>query len=303
MPVGCGQATLRITGRDHRRHRRVSDLAHPGRATSSAGRGREKQSRPTWPSGHDLEVRAYDGEVESLSSAHDVGRRRPRAPHRRGRRRPARLRLGRLARRATSSRRPWPRRGTTPRSPRPTRRRLRHARRGGARPSSTCGTPALADVADRRQGRPGHRARAPRPRRDPQIRQVDSADYGDEQRRGGAGLDHRHPGDQPAHGRVPLGVGDRRRGERDPDRHGLQRGPRLRGTRRRRGRRRRHLALDPDARRDQGPVAPASRSSSTRRVASTLLGRRLLRPLRRGGGEGPLVLRRAAGRGGGGAAR
>ena len=57
---------------------------------------------------HDTDVRVYDGDVESLSSAADRGRRRP------GRRRTAAgVRLRRLARRAVARARRSPRRATT----------------------------------------------------------------------------------------------------------------------------------------------------------------------------------------------
>ena len=66
---------------------------------------------------------------------------------------------------------------------------------------------------------------------DPRIRQVSSADYGDGASEIGAGVDHRDPFGIPQDVRLPVGERHRRRGGRQSDRRRLQRRTRRRRTR------------------------------------------------------------------------
>ncbi len=237
--------------------------------------------------GSETEVRAYDGEVESLTSA-DLGRHR----HPGGRRPPARLRLGRHARRVGPRARPWPRPGTTPASPRPT------STCGWPSPTawppcrSTCGTRAW--LRSRRHGRstwPSPSRRRPGPptrgsaRWTPPTTATPRSETALVSTTG-------HPVVHPEDVGLPVGRGDRRRRRRQPDR---RRATAWAGASTDldpdRACRRRRDPGGPPARGDQGPVVPQHGRLRPADGLHAAVGR-LLGAVRRGGGQGPFVLRR-----------
>ena len=180
--------------------------------------------------GHETEVRAYDGEVESLSSATSAGvgiRVLLAAAGEEGNRLgfawagslepdvvDATLAEARdNARYATADpdvvlAEPDGVSAGRPRAVGPRRRRHPDRRQGGAGPGPRAPGPP---------GRPPHP-----PGRLGRLRR--------RQRGGGPGLDHRDPGGHPPDLGLPVGVGHRRRGGRHPDRQRLQRGAGARAT-------------------------------------------------------------------------
>ena len=130
--------------------------------------------------GHDTEVRAYDGAVESLSSATSARCRHPVVLARRGRRRgqPGRASPGPGRSTRTSSTRRWPKPVTTPASPRRTPTSSWPCRTASRRRSSTCGTTTSSSTPTDEKVELALALERPA-RADPRIRQVDSADYGD----------------------------------------------------------------------------------------------------------------------------
>ena len=211
--------------------------------------------------GDETEVRAYDGEVESLTSA-DSRRRHPASSGASTARPPARLRLGRLAR-ARCWPRPWPRPGTTPASPRRTPTSCWPGPTGWPPSTSTCGTTASArDADDDKVALALELERATRAA-DPRIRQVVVGRLLRRAGGGGAGLDHRDPVLEPQDVGLPLGRGHRRRRRRHPDRQRVQRGPGLRRPRPRRGHGRCRPPGRPHARAPPRAPRAAARWSST----------------------------------------
>ncbi len=73
VPVGCGQATMRVSGMTDRRDRSMSDLLRARHASSSSRRKDGEQVEVYVTRGTETEVRAYLGEVESLTSATSSG--------------------------------------------------------------------------------------------------------------------------------------------------------------------------------------------------------------------------------------
>ena len=292
---GCGQATMRITGVTIGGTADVSDLARPGRRRSPPRAAPGEEVEVYVARGTETEVRAYDGEVESLTSA-DLGRHRhPGAVDDGDGSRLGFAWAGSLDR-VGPRRAPWPRPGTT--------RAFATARPRRASWPVPDGVAAVAvDLWDDGLAatcRPTTKSRWPSTSRpgpraaDPRIRQVSSADYGDSGCRVGAGLDHRHPLVDAGKTSGFLSVErHRRRGRRQPDRRRLQRRPGLRAASTR------TEATDdavtpgrPAARRHQGPVRAARTVVFDRRMATTLLSVVVLGPVGRGRGQGPVLLRR-----------
>ena len=235
-PGTCGKDGQSVPGRlraghaaDHRRDHRghgvsdrcCCDLA-PLASWTQARPGEEIEVYVG--RGTETEVRAYEGEVESLSSADSAGV---------GIRVVLEAPMGRAARSAspgpapstrTSWPRPWPTPATTPASPRPTRRgagRARRRRAGGARPVGR--GRGLPPRPRRRSSwpwsssvRPRGRPPGPAGRRRPTTATAGG---------GGPGLDHRdlvvpRGGPRPSCRSTPSpGEGA------EPDRDGVQRGP------------------------------------------------------------------------------
>ena len=257
VPVGCGQATLRITGVTIGGHRRVSDLLRLAEDVDRPGpRGRGGRGlRGPGPRPRGPRLRR-GGRVARLG--HELGHRRPGPADRRGRRRPARVRLGGLARRGRGRRRRSPRPATTPPSPRRTPTSSSPRPTAWRRPPSTCGTRPSAETPTERKVAMALELER-QVRAHPQVRQVDSADYGDERvevalaSTTGIRATNRRTGSFIS---VSAIAGE---GSRHPDRHRLQRGPLARRPGRRRGGGRRDLAVDPPARRHQGALGAPDR--------------------------------------------
>ncbi len=149
--------------------------------------------------------------------------------------------------------------------------------------------------ADGREGRTGTRAGGPRPRRRPTdppggCRRLRRRLLGD-----GPGVDHGHPVVHPTDDGLPVGRGDRRGRRRQPDRGRLQRGPGIRRPRPRSCLPGRSHPGGAPAGCHQGPVGPIDGGVRPADGHDAPV-HRLLRPVRRGGGQGPLVLRRPRGR-------
>ena len=203
--------------------------------------------------------------MESLTSADSSRRRHPRRGRRRRRRRqPGRLRLGRIARRPTSSPPPWPTPATTPASPRPTPTSCWPCPTGSRPWSSTCGTTASAARRWRRRSPWRSSWSGPPGAADPRVRQVSSADYSDSRAEvalaSTTGISSVAAPDQ----RLPLGRRHRGGGRRDADRRRLQRRPRPGRAGARRGDGRRRAAGHPHARGAEGAARPTAPWSSTR---------------------------------------
>ena len=126
---------------------------------------------------------------------------------------------------------------------------------------------------------------------DPRIRQVDHADYGDGSVEmalvSTTGIRAAEPQDL----RLHIGVGHRRRGGRQPDRRRIQRRPRLRRPRPGPGHRRRRQPGGAAARCHQGPFGAPDRGVRPAGGHHRAVGR-LRCAVRRGGGQGPVLLRR-----------
>ena len=192
-------ATARRRGRVGRRAARSGDAL--------AGTAREGEQLEAYVSrGVETDVRAYEGEVESLSSAASAGV---------GIRVVTGGRQGFAYAGTSTSRRMRRDAGRGPRQ-----RHLRHARRarrpgrarrGRRRRARPVGRARWSIAADRGQGRAGARARAAGPRRRPPGPPGGLRRLRRRRRRGG----HRHldrdHGHRPAHGVLPVGGGHRRR--------------------------------------------------------------------------------------------
>ena len=194
---GCRRSPSAAPPDRGRARRPPSSSTLAGRIAEMAGPGEQVEAfvaRSTTTT-----VRAYGGEVESLTQASSAGRRRA------GDRRPPRgLRLRRHPRRGASCSTRWPRPGTTPRFGEPDefnglaepdgveRRRARPVARGPGR------------RAHRRQGRAGPRARAGHHRAgDPRVTGRARRHVQRRPRRGGGGHQHRHPGVGPRRHLLP----------------------------------------------------------------------------------------------------
>ena len=247
------------------------------------GRGRRGLRRPGHRDrGPRLRRRSRVAHVGHLGRHRHPGRRRP----------PARVRLGRLARRVGAGRDAG--RG-------PGQRRVRHGRRAraagrarrGRRPfRSTCGTtvwPAWPPTAKIELALALEaQARAA----DPRIRQVDSADYGDVASEAAlvstTGI---RSSSRKTSGYLSVGViaGE---GEGQPDRRRLQR--RDAASTVSTPNRRCQDAVTRAVRLLGATKGPSGRSTVVfdRRMATALLSDRVLGAVRRGGGQGPVLLRR-----------
>ena len=124
--------------------------------------------------GDETEIRAYDGEVESLTSATSAGHRHPGGQSTTGSVSP-----GPDPSMARCPRRHWPRRGTTPPSPPPTSTSDWPHPTGWPPSPSTCGTTGWARCPPPTRSSWPWASKPPARAADPRIRQVDHADYGD----------------------------------------------------------------------------------------------------------------------------